>query len=94
MIRTLSTLERRARYLMAVVAILSVIAVMLYKTGLVATEPTYHHQAWYSFSTHAGFVISTEHNDETACRSAEKLPSIVCYSGRSLMTDQRRDPIS
>jgi hypothetical protein len=94
MIRTLSILERRARYLMIVVAILSVVAVMLYKTGLVATEPAYDHQAWYSFSKHAGFVISTEHGDEAACRSAEKLPSIVCHSGRSLMTSQRKDPFS
>jgi hypothetical protein len=94
MIRTLSTLERRARYLMGVVAILSVIAVALYKTGLVATAPTYDHQAWYSFSKHAGFVISTEHNNEAACRSAEQRPLIVCHSGKSLVTDLRKDPFS
>jgi len=94
MIRILSILERRARYLMAVFAIFSVIAVVLYKTGLVATEPTYDDRAWYSFSKHDGFVISTEHGDEAACRSAEKLPSIVCHSGKFLITDQRKDPFS
>ena len=94
MLRTLSTLERRARYLMGIIAILSVIAVVLYKTGLVATEATYDEQAWYSFSKHAGFVISTEHGDEAACRSAENLPSVVCHSGKSLIADQRKDPFS
>lgn len=94
MIRTLSTLERRARYLMSILAILSVIGVVLYKTGLVATEPSYDEQTWYSFSKHAGFVVSTEHGDEAACRSAEKLPSIVCHSGKSLLADQRKDPFS
>jgi hypothetical protein len=90
----LSTLERRARHLMGLVAVMSVIAVMLYKSGLVTTEPIYDRQAWYSFSKHAGFVISTEHNDEATCRSAEKLPSIVCHSGRSLLADRRKDPFS
>lgn len=94
MIQTLSTWERRARYAMAVVAILSLLALVLYKTGLVATEPTYDDQAWYSFSKHAGFVISTVHSNEAACRSEEKLPSIVCHSGKSLMTDRRKDPFS
>lgn len=91
---TLSKLERRARYAMGVVAILSVLAVVLYKTGLVTTEPTYNDHAWYSFSKHAGFVISTEHNTEEACRSAERLPSIICHSGKSLTGDQRKDPFS
>ena len=94
MIRTLSTLQRSARYLMGVIAILSVIAVILYKTGLVATEPTYDEQTWDSLSNNAGFVISTEHGDEAACRSAEKLPSIICHSGKSLIADQRKDPFS
>lgn len=94
MIRILSILERRARYLMGVIAILSIIAVALYKTDLVTTEPTYDERAWYSFSKHTGFVISTRHGDEAACRSEEQLPSIVCRSEKSLTAGQRKDPFS
>ncbi len=94
MIRILAVLERRARYSMVVIAILSIIAAVLYKSGLVTTEPTYDEQAWYSFSKHAGFVISTRHGDEAACRAEEQLPSTVCRSGKSLTTDRRIDPFS
>jgi hypothetical protein len=86
--------ERRARYLMGIVAVLSIMAVILYKTGLVSTGPSYDDRAWYSFSRHAGVVIFTEHGTEAACRSAEKLPEIVCHSGKSLLTGQSKDPTS
>jgi len=94
MIRTLSLLERRARYLMGIFAISSVLAVLLYKTGLVATEPRYDEPAWYSFSKYGGFVISTEHDNEAACRSAEKLSAVICRSGKSLMTNVHKDPFN
>lgn len=94
MIQVLSTLERRARVFMIAVSILSIIAAVLYKTGLVTTEPTYEHHAWYSFTKHAGIIISTQHGDEAACRSVEKLPTVICRSGRSMMLDQRKDPFS
>jgi hypothetical protein len=94
MIQALSTLERRARVFMIVVSIFSIIAAVLYKTGLVATEAAYEHHAWYSFTKHAGFIISTQHSDEAACRSVEKLPTVVCRSGRSMMLDQSKDPFS
>lgn len=76
--------ERHARYVMSLVALLLILTLLLLKTGLVSTAPSYKSQAWYSLSNRAGFVITTEYADEAGCRSAEKSPSIVCRSGQSL----------
>ncbi|MDB5763646.1 MAG: hypothetical protein JWQ21_2641 [Herminiimonas sp.] len=82
MTNSLLTFERRARYLMSFIALLMIVALVLFKTGLVSTAPSYNAQAWYSVSDHAGFVITTEYADEAACRSSA--PSIVCRSGKYL----------
>jgi hypothetical protein len=83
--------ERRARYLMSVITLLLVLALLLFKTGLVSTAPSYKDQAWYSVSEQAGFVVTTEYADEAECRSSEKSSSTACWSGKYLAANESKD---
>ncbi len=82
--------ERHARYVMSLVALLMILTLLLLKTGLVSTTPSYKSQSWYSVSHRAGVVITTEYTDEAGCRSSEKSPSIVCRSGQSLTANESK----
>jgi hypothetical protein len=84
---SLWTFERRARYLMSVISFFLIVGVVLFNLGWISTTSSYDSQAWYSFSEHAGFVITTEYADEAGCRSSEKPPSTVCRSGKSLLAN-------
>ncbi len=84
----LHTLERRARYLMGFVSLMLILALMLWKTGLVSTAPSYKNDAWYASSSRAGLVITTEYADEAACRSSNPASSITCRSGKSLAANE------
>lgn len=88
MTESLRTVERRARYLMGFVSLLLVLALMLWKTGLVSAAPSYKNDAWYASSNRAGLVITTEYADEAACRSSNPASSIACRSGKSLAANQ------
>lgn len=90
MTHSLWKFERHARYVMSLVALMMILTLLLLKTGLVSTTPSYKSQAWYSSSTHAGFVITTEYADEAGCRSAEKGASNACRSGLSLTSNESK----
>jgi hypothetical protein len=83
--------ERRARYLMSVIALLLVLALLLFKTGLISTTPSYKDQAWYSVSEQAGFVVTTEYADEAECRSSAKSSSAACRPGKYLAANESKD---
>lgn len=91
MTESLRTFERRARYLMSVITLLLVLALLLLKTGLVSTAPSYKDQAWYSISEQTGFVITTEYADEAECRSSEKSSSVGCWPGKYLAANESND---
>lgn len=80
-------LERRARFVMGSATLVAVVLGLTFKTGLVSTMPSYERQAWYLVSEHGGFVVSSQVDDEVACRKRASA-SAVCRSGQSLL-DQR-----
>lgn len=81
-------LERRARFVMGTAALAAVVLGLTFKTGLVSTMPSYERQSWYLVSEHNGFVVSSQVDDEAACRKRASA-SVVCRSGQSLL-DQHR----
>lgn len=84
MFGSVSKLERRARYVMGVVAIIAVCALAAFKFGWIATVPSYKHNAWYLVGGTASFVVTSEYADEASCRREENA-SAICRSGRSLI---------
>ena len=83
-----SHLERRARFVMGSVALVAVVMGLTFKTGLVSTMPTYERQSWYLVSEHHGFVVSSQVNDEAACRKRQR-GTDVCRSGQSMLDAHR-----
>ena len=83
-----SYLERRARFVMGAAALVAIVLALTFKTGLVSTMPTYERQSWYLVSEHRGFIVSSQVDDEAACRKRASA-SAVCRSGQSLL-DQHR----
>ncbi len=81
-------LERRARFIMGSAALVAVVLGLTFKTGLVSTMPTYERLSWYLVSEHNGFMVSSQVDDEAACRKRAST-SAVCRSGASLL-DQHR----
>lgn len=79
-----SRLERRARFVMGLAALVAVVLGLTFKYGLVSTKPTYERQSWYLVSDHHGFVISRRVDDEAACRKRSSALA-VCHSGQSLL---------
>ncbi|MBC7414531.1 MAG: hypothetical protein H7327_06315 [Herminiimonas sp.] len=79
-----SYLERRARFIMGAAALVAVVLGLTFKTGLVSTMATYERQSWYLVSEHDGFVVSSQVDDEAACRKRESAAA-VCRSGESLV---------
>ena len=80
--------ERRARFVMGSAALVAVVLGLTLKTGLVSTMPTYERLSWYLVSEHNGFVVSSQVDDEAACRKRASA-SVACRSGQSLL-DQHR----
>jgi hypothetical protein len=80
--------ERRARHAMGVLAVLLGAVALLFKVGWVSTTPSYQDAAWYSVSEHAGFLVTTRHANESACKLAAQQPAVVCRSGRAIAAEQ------
>lgn len=84
----ISTIERRARYVMGMGSVVVVLSAMAFKSGLISTAPTYDFRSWYLVSEHTGFLVTSVYADEAQCRSNQK-PSSVCRSGKSLIDEER-----
>lgn len=79
-------LERRARYAMGAVAVVSVFGLAAFELGWITSAPSYRHDAWYLVGGNASIVITSEYADEAACRRAES-GAAVCRPGRVLMQE-------
>ena len=84
---SLRSLERTARLLMSGMAVLAAMIGLSFKAGLISTVPIYDRQSWYLVAEHAGYVVTSQVDDEAACRKREHAGA-VCRSGSSL-ADQR-----
>ena len=80
-------LERRARFVMGALALAAVVLGLTFKAGLVSNMPSYDRQSWYLVSEHHGFVVSSQVDDEAACRKRASA-SAVCRSGQSLLDNR------
>lgn len=80
--------ERRARFVVGTSALVAVVFCLTFKTGLVSTMPSYERQSWYLVRVHDGFVVSSQVDDEVACRKRASALA-VCRSGQSLLDEHR-----
>lgn len=88
MTASLLKFEQRARYVMAVMAIIGVIAALCLRAGLISKTPFYHDNYWYLENHHANFVIISEYQNEAECRRHEKA-FLSCRSGQALIEEAR-----
>lgn len=79
----LAQFEHRARTWMSGVAVVGAAICLCFRAGLLSTSPVYERQSWYLVSEHAGFIVTSEADDEAACRKRETMEA-VCHSGSSL----------
>jgi hypothetical protein len=83
--------ERTARICMSGVAIIAAFIGLSFKAGLISKAPVYDRQSWYLVSERAGYVVTSEVDDEAACRKREKSDAI-CRSGSSLADNRPPAP--
>lgn len=83
---SIGMLERRARYLMGIVAVIAAVVLAAFEMGWISTAPSYKENAWYLVGGNDSFVITSEYTDEAGCRRKETASS-VCRSGKALMED-------
>lgn len=86
---SVAQLERRARYVMGVVAVVGAAGLAAGKLGWISTAPVYQHGAWYLVGGNEDFVITSEYADEATCRQKESATS-VCRSGKALIEQEAR----
>lgn len=79
-------LERSARLVMGGVAVTAAIFGVMLESGVVSRAPTYERQSWYLVTSHTGFTVTSELEDESACRKREE-PGSVCRSGSSMVDE-------
>ena len=84
LLQLLQIVERRARYAIGLSALMLLMIMMAFNTGLIATSPSYNLQSWYLINTGDTYVVTTEYADETACRRQEKSAK-NCRSGAAMM---------
>jgi len=84
----LSRLERPARLIMGGLAVLTLLALLLFKTELIQFQPSFDAYGWYTVSTVNSGVTGTRRADrEDACRANSHLPAVSCLQGKSLNTE-------
>lgn len=86
MIKSLLVFERRARYVMVAASVLVVLLAVAFKAGWIAEQQRYDRHVWYLISAHDRFVVTSEYQDEAACRRAQDASS-TCRSGGSLIEE-------
>jgi hypothetical protein len=81
-------LERRARLLMGGLACLTLLVLVLLKTGLVQTQPTYDAYGWYTVNAvNPAMTIARRMDNESSCRESARAGAISCMQGKSLNTE-------
>lgn len=81
---SIGMLERRARLVMGVIALIAAAGLAAFEMGWISTAPSYKEDAWYLVGGNADFVVTSEYADEATCRQKENASS-VCRSGRTLL---------
>jgi hypothetical protein len=78
-------LERRARFAMGGVACLTVLALVLFNSHLIESQPSYDAYGWYTVNPMSqGMIIARRMDSESACRESALAKAISCMQGKSL----------
>ena len=78
-------LERRARFLMGGVACLTLLALVLFNSHLIESQPSYDAYGWYTVNPmRQGLLIAHRMDNESACRASAVAQAINCMQGKSL----------
>lgn len=80
-------IERKARLFMGGFALLTILFLLLVKTQLIQTQPSFDTYSWYAVSNvNAGMTVTHKADNEAACRVQSRLGTVTCLQGRSLNT--------
>ena len=81
-------IERHARLVMGGIALLTVVGLLLFKTGLIQSQPSFNAYDWYTVSTvRQGVAVTHKADNEASCRAKSRLASVTCVQGRALNTE-------
>jgi hypothetical protein len=85
MTNLLFRLERRARFLMGGVACLTLLALVLFNSHLIESQPSYDAYGWYTVNPlRQGLLLARRMDSESACRESAVALAISCMQGKSL----------
>ncbi|MDB5759010.1 MAG: hypothetical protein JWM30_2299 [Burkholderia sp.] len=81
-------IERSARLFMGGLALLTLLFLLLLKTQLIQTQPSFDAYGWYAVSkVNAGMTVTHKADNEAACRAQSRLGAVTCLQGKSLNTE-------
>jgi hypothetical protein len=82
---SLFRIERNARLCMGGIAVLTIAVLMLFKTDLVRTQPSFDAYGWYTVSKlNPEMSIAQRMEDEAVCRARSQRTGVTCTQGKSL----------
>nr|WP_314630038.1 hypothetical protein [uncultured Noviherbaspirillum sp.] len=82
---SLFRIERHARLLMGGAAFLTIVALLLFKTQLVQSQPSFDAFGWYTVSQlNEGMSVAHRAENEAACRARSQRTGVTCLQGQSL----------
>lgn len=85
MFNLLFRLERRARFVMGGVACLTLLALVLFNSHLIESQPSYDAYGWYTVNpVRQGILMARRMDSESACRESAVALAIHCMQGKSL----------
>jgi len=81
-------IERHARLIMGVLAVLTLVVLLLFKAQLIQLQPSFDAYAWYTVSAaDHGIAYTLKADNEAVCRARSLLTAATCLQGKSLNTD-------
>jgi hypothetical protein len=82
---SLFRIERHARLLMGAVAFLTIVVLLLFKTQLVQSQPSFDAYGWYMVSKlNEEMSVAHRAENEAACRARSHRTGVTCLQGQSL----------
>ena len=88
MLPRLFRIERKARLIMGGFALLTILSLLLFKTQLIQSQPSFDAYGWYTVSkVNAGMTVTHRADNESACRAESLLGAVTCLQGKSLNTE-------
>ena len=85
MLSLLSRIEPPARFLMGAFAFLTLFVLLLFKTHLIQTTPSFDAYGWYAVSTvNAGIAVTHRADNESSCLEQSRRQGLSCVQGRWL----------